>query len=172
MSHYRRASLAGLLSLTFLVAIPNAAFALAGLLTHPGVAISANSGLKSNEVQKVLANPKFKYVTGSFINSFTTLFYSGSTDNLEEFLDDLSQLKGAKVSLTFSMKHGVADTTWFGKTGKKASCQWRVSHHRDQFGVTVYLGDGKIKRGDLDIPSGVKRPANENPKAPSLDTRR
>ncbi len=143
------------LSLALLVMVPTSAFALAGLLSRPSIAFSTNSKPSHDMVMKVLANKKYKFVTGSFVNWSTTMWYSGNAADLTEFLDGLAQFDGLKLLVKYSKDRGVADTTRFGKAGKKTACQWRVDHCVDKFTITIYLGDAKIKKKDVTIPPGV-----------------
>lgn len=168
---YSRTAAIGL-SLAILAASPSTAFALAGLVSRPALPISARQKVDGEAVNKVLANPKYKYVSGLFINFSTSLYYSGTSEDLSDFVSDLAAIKGVKVSVRYSRKRGIVDTTWFGKQGKRAPCQWMLGHTPGVFGITVFLGDGKIKKADVELPAGVEhydepapaRPAKPEPK--------
>lgn len=135
-----------------LLVLPASVLAAGGVLPKPFVGIPANSKLRSEDVNQVLGARKFRFVTGSWLNFNSTLYYSGKTADVMAFLDELTRVKGTTVVLRFSKSRGFADTTFWGKDGKSAPCQWRVLHFQDQFTVTVYLGDGSVDIDKLHFP--------------------
>jgi hypothetical protein len=154
-------------ALLALLIVQTEAFAALGLLTTPGIAVPKGSPVAA--AQRVVQAPKYKFVTGMWLNSFSTLFYTGNEKDLALFVNDLTLVKGAEVNIRFSKSKGWADTTKFDKAGKAAPCQWRLSHIGNNFGVTVYLGDGKIDIEKLQLPplkpdpSTVKKAGDAKP---------
>jgi hypothetical protein len=166
--------------LLVVIVAPTEVFALAGgALAKPAVAVPAGSSIR--QANKVLADAKYEFVTGSFLNSATTLFYRGDTRKLGFFLSELSSVKGTVVSLKFSRKRGWVDTTGWGPEGKAGAYQWRVFHMAllnggRRFQVTVFLGDGKIDLEKLYIPplragkparKGSAKPSTPSPAVPA-----
>lgn len=134
------------------------AFALAGVLKSPSIAIAvdASGSPKSPGLKKaldVLRDKKYEYVIGSFINSASRLCYAGETDDLNRFLDELAKIDGIQVSVSFSREKGWAESPFDGPKHKKGPCQWEVFHMGQRFQVKAYLGDGKIDIEKLVLPA-------------------
>ena len=77
------------------------AFALGGTLESPSIAVSAASGREAKDWLGVLANKKYKFIVGDFINSTTNLYYSGNTASLNDFLAELFVVEGDNDSHLF-----------------------------------------------------------------------
>lgn len=156
--------------LLLVFAVQTEAHASAGLLTTPGIA--ARAGSPAAEAQKVLQAPKYKFVTGMFINWYSTLYYTGDAKNLSSFVNDLALVKGAEVTVRFSKAKGWADTTVFGKAGKATRCEWMLSHDgNNNFGITVYLGGDEFDIENLRLPPLKPDPSSVKDRAADRKTK-
>jgi len=132
------------------------AFALGGTLDSPSIAVSAASGREAKDWLGVLANKKYKFIVGDFINATTNLYYSGDTATLNGFLDELSAVEGTTIRISFSKESKTADSAFGGKEAHRGPCQWHIQHlglDPEVFNFTIYLGDGKINVDDLSLPA-------------------
>ena len=80
------------------------AFALAGGLSHPGVAMPTNlpPAFHTN-LTAALTDAKVKFLGGNFVNAFTSLRYGGETRALNGFLERLAKCPGIKLSVRFEI---------------------------------------------------------------------
>ncbi len=127
------------------------AWALAGKLDRPGVAFSAGYPAEAQKkVMAVLNRKDTKFVSGHFINSWTSLCYQGETRAASMFLEELAECPGATVSVSFKKLD--------------ATCDWRVGHdaHANRFQVEFNLASPRMELEKLVIP-----PA-KGPDLPSL----
>jgi hypothetical protein len=137
--------------------VPSRAFARGGLLKEPGIAMkNADRGAA---VQKILADKKYKFLGGIYINAHTTLCYSGDTAQLNLFLDDLSKVEHVSIHVQFS-KTAIGTTLSLGDSVMEiGASQWRVVHNgwldEDKFQVIVQLDDAKIDLEKLYIPDSA-----------------
>lgn len=78
------------------------AFALAGELSEPGLAMPTNvPPAFSTSLSSALTDAKVKYLGGDFVNGFTALRYGGETRALNGFLERLAKCPGIKLSVRF-----------------------------------------------------------------------
>jgi hypothetical protein len=134
--------LAGLLLAVALLAGRSDASAMAGDLKQPGVALPTKyPEAIRKKIRAALNREDCKFVSGSFVNWFTTLRYDSDTKALNLFLDDLKNIPQVtlKVSFVKSIEH--------------ESAAWSVHHgaHGNRFHIRVPL-DGRIKIEELYIP--------------------
>ena len=130
--------------LFLLFCLTTRAFALAGDLTEPGVALPKDfpEAARTN-IMKALRRPDCKFLGGHFLNSFTSLSYGGDTKALNFFLDSLAKCPGVTLSVSFVSEHLPHE-----------SCDWNVGHEafRNRFDVRVNLKSSRIKLEQLVIP--------------------
>jgi hypothetical protein len=132
------------------------AFALGGTLESPSIAVSADSGREAKDWLGVLANKKYKYIVGDFINSITNLYYSGDTASLNDFLADLSAVEGTTIHVSFSKESKTASSAFGGNEAHTGPCQWHIQHlgyAPETFHITVFLGDGNVDVSQLNLPA-------------------
>ncbi|MFT7640853.1 MAG: hypothetical protein ACI9G1_002597 [Pirellulaceae bacterium] len=104
--------LLGILTTSF--AQPNSAFALGGKLDSPGVAFSSNYlQAAQKQVMAALERKECKFVSGSFVNWFTTLRYAGDTNAVNLMANDLAKCPGTTVTVTFKRLDEKCDWTLF-----------------------------------------------------------
>ncbi|MFT4588805.1 MAG: hypothetical protein ACI9VS_000884 [Candidatus Binatia bacterium] len=129
--------------LLFLCFTTPSLFAVLGHLDKPGLAWPKSFPAEHRAaVQKVLERPGCKFLGGIFLNSFTTLRYSSSTQELSMFLDELSKCPGVTLSVSF------VDS--LPKAG-----DWHVHHHTGKgfrFHVRISLESKNIKVSELVLP--------------------
>ena len=78
------------------------AFALAGELSEPGLAMPTNvPPAFSTNLTAALTDAKVKFLGGNFVNGFTALRYGGETRALNGFLERLAKCPGIKLSVRF-----------------------------------------------------------------------
>jgi hypothetical protein len=162
---------AGLLSLM----VAREALALGGTLQTPGIAVATASGREAKEWMGVLANKKYKFIVGDFINSITNLYYAGDAASLNDFLADLSAVEGTTIRVSFSKESKTADSAFGSDEAHRGPCQWHIQHlgyEPEVFNVTIFLGDGKIDVSQLNLPAihtplkakaATTKPAGEKP---------
>jgi hypothetical protein len=129
--------------------------AMGGSLNSPSISVAAASGRDGNDWLAVLGNKKYKFVVGDFINSSTNLYYAGDTDSLNAFLADLVAVKRTIVRVSFSKESKTATAAFGGNGSPSGPCQWHIQHlgfTPEVFNVTIFLGDGKIDIGQLQLP--------------------
>lgn len=144
------------------------AFSLGGTLDHPSIAIPATgeelNGQREaveNRLYLVLVDHKAKFVIGHFVNARSTLYFSGTAEDLSKLLADLAAVKGAVLSVRFSNARGEAASP-FAKDVPASPSQWEIEHDGwsaapRKLTITVYLGDGKIDMERLALPEIVGR---------------
>jgi hypothetical protein len=153
------------------------AWALAGNLDRPSIAIpSTGEGLASKQdpvcagMQKALTEHAKQFIGGRFINAHTKMEFGGTTAELNALLKDLAAVEGAALQIRFSK--GSDDPTVVVANGQDAAqpgFQWRIEHNAwvgdpQSLLITVYLGDGKIKLEEVQIPTIIgKKPATTDP---------
>ena len=148
------------------------AWALAGKLDRPSIAIPATGeGVASQQdpvcagMHKVLTEHAKQFVSGRFINAHTTMEFCGTTAELNALLKELAAVEGAGLQIRFSK--GADDPVNLIVKTEDASppYQWRIEHNAwagdaHSLSITIYLGDGKIKVEEVQIPTIVgKKPA-------------
>ncbi len=124
---------------TQLVGRASAAF---GELDSPQVSLPLDYPEKAREqVYYALHRMDCRFVSGFFLNSWTTLHYRGDTRALNLFLDDLAKCPGATLSVRFTRDIDV-------------DCDWRVGHKapENRFQVFVNLKSDQIKIEDVVLP--------------------
>ena len=78
------------------------AFALAGELSEPGLAMPTNvPPAFSTNLTAAVTDAKVKFLGGNFVNGFTALRYGGETRALNGFLERLAKGPGVKLSVRF-----------------------------------------------------------------------
>ncbi|MEN9575201.1 MAG: hypothetical protein RL514_3056 [Verrucomicrobiota bacterium] len=135
-----------------LVATAANAFALAGDLKEPGVALPQDyPKAAQDQVMAALKQPDCKFLKGHFINWHTSLLYAGETKALNLFLDALAKCPGVTLHVSFTTDPVPRDD---------GQCDWFVSHdaHANSFHVRVNLKSERLKLPDLQLPA-VKGPA-------------
>jgi hypothetical protein len=140
------------ISCLFLVfALTTRALALASFdLKEPQLAFPA--GFPESDRTNIMASlsrPDCKFVGGSFINSFTSLKYSGDTLALNLFLEGLVKRPGVVLAVRFHTDRTSDD------------CDWFVSHdaHKPrEFSVHLNMKSSQIKLDDLVIPDSKGPP--------------
>ena len=135
-----------------LLATATDAFALAGDLTEPGVALPTGYPKAAQEqVLAALNRPDCKFLKGHFINWHTTLLYAGETKALNQFLDALAKCPSVTLHVSFTTDPVPRDD---------GRCDWFVSHdaHANSFQVRVNLKSERLKLPELRLPV-VKGPA-------------
>ncbi len=135
-----------------LIATATNAFALAGDLKEPGVALPQDYPKAAQvQVMAALKQPDCKFLKGSFINWHTTLLYAGETKALNQFLEALAKCPGITLHVSFTTDPVPRDD---------GQCDWFVSHdaHANSFHVRVNLKSERVKLPDLYLPE-VKGPA-------------
>ena len=125
--------------------------ALGGNLKTPSISIplsEPNGGQNpiAAEMNRVLADHQKQFVSGSFINARSTMYFTGNTVKLNAVLKDLAEVKGAVISIMFSKESGVVEQP----------CRWSIDHNgwanAENLTLTVYLGDGSIQLDELVLP--------------------
>jgi len=139
------------------------AFALAGTLKHPSIAIASTNDQQDPvgaRMQKVLMDHKEKFVTGHFVNAHSVLYFGGSTDDLNQLLNDLATIDGTELTVRFSKSRGAAQAL-LAQEETKLACQWEIDHNTwtspNALTVTIHLGDGKIDLERLALPTLLGR---------------
>ena len=138
-----------LLALTLFLGAPRA-FALAGQLDQPGVALPADyPKIAQEQVAAALKWPDCRFLKGHFINWHTSLLYAGDTKALNLLLDALAKCPGVTLHVSF-----VADPI------PGEPCDWVVAHDAlaNSFHVLVNLKSERITLPELYLPE-VKGPA-------------
>jgi hypothetical protein len=146
-------SVAVAISLSLLAA--RSAFALGGTLTTPSISVATASGRDAKDWLAVLANKKYAFIVGDFINATTNLYYAGDTASLNSFLSDLAAVDGTEIEVMFSKESKDASSAFGSDQGHTGPCQWQIQHlgyTPEVFHVTVFLGDGKIDIAQLALP--------------------
>ena len=137
--------------------------ALAGVLDRPGISIPSiqrNGEFVHDPValalHGVLAQQNRRYAGGYFVNAFTSLRFRGTADDLSDFLQNLSEVSGAALSIRFSQTMDSADSAHFERTLSRRDFQWRVEHRGwddpHAVTVTIRLGEQGIDLADLVLP--------------------
>jgi hypothetical protein len=130
----------------------SSAFASAGVLTSPSLAFPKDfsASTRTHILAALQPPPKGKFLGGEFVNSSTTLRYSGDTSALNQFLSGLAKCPGASLLVGFS------------KTLVPDDCDWMVSHNAVQEGtlfVYINLKSSRIDLEQLSIPESKGPPA-------------
>jgi WD40 repeat protein len=118
------------------------AFAAHGELDAPQVSLPLDYPAKAREqVYYALHRMDCRFVSGFWLNSWTTLHYRGDTRALSMFLDDLAQCPGVTLSVSFTSEIDV-------------DCDWRVGHKapENRFQVEVNLKSDRIELDKLVVP--------------------
>lgn len=126
-----------------LLAATPRAFALAGELKQPGVALpEAFPEAAQKRINAALNRKDCQFLGGNFINWFTTLRYRSDTKTLNLFLDDLAHCYGVIVSVSFVK-------------ALPTEGDWHVHHdaQANRFHVRVSLASEQVKLEDLVIPA-------------------
>jgi hypothetical protein len=137
-----KATIPLLLSLCLLSAAPRA-FALAGNLDQPGIALPKDfPRAERDRVMAALNRKDCRFLGGKFVNWMTTLRYGGDTRALNLFLDDLAHCPGIKFNVSFARNLG-------------GNGDWHVHHDgmANSFHIRVSLDSQQVKLEDLYIPS-------------------
>jgi hypothetical protein len=116
-------------------------FAEAGSLDSPSVAFAQSYPENAQaQVTAALTRKGCKFLSGMFVNWFTTLRYQGETKALNLFLGDLAKCPGVTVHVGFKKLDEESD--------------WQVSHDalENRFNIEVNLNSKQIKLEDLSIP--------------------
>lgn len=120
--------------------------AAAGTLTQPSVALPAEySKAHGDKVYAALRRTDSKFLGGNWLNSFTSLRYSGNTRALGLFLEQLSECPGVSVSVSFFRP---------GPGQDLESTDWQVAHdaHSNSFNVRINLQSKTVNLEDLYVP--------------------
>jgi|ERR1051326_5635223 hypothetical protein len=113
-------------------------------LTQPSVAFAAGfpDAARTN-IMAALRRPDCKFISGSVLNSFTSLKYGGNTLALNLFLESFAKCPGVTIAVRFSSDSSVED------------CDWLVGHMAEkpgEFAVQINLKSTHIKLEELVIP--------------------
>src|SRR5271169_5523591 len=122
----RRSIVIGVMLLA--LAAAREALALGGTLETPSIAVATASGRDAKEWLGVLANKKYKFIVGDFINSTTNIYYAGDTSSLNDFLDDLSAVEGTTIHISFSKESKTAVAAFGSDEAHRGPCQWHIQH--------------------------------------------
>lgn len=117
------------------------ASALAGKLDQPGVAFSSGYPAEAQKkVMAVLNRKDAKFLSGHFVNSWSSLTYQGETQAANMFLEELAQCPGVTVSVSFK---------------KLENGDWRVGHdgHANRFQVEINLASPRLDLEKLVVPA-------------------
>ena len=117
-----------LLAISMIITFVRNAHAAGGSLNAPSISVSAASGRDAKDWLAVLANKKYQFVVGDFINASTNLYYSGDTDKLNSFLADLTAIDGTVVRVLFSKEAKTATSAFGGAGSPSGPCQWYIQH--------------------------------------------
>lgn len=148
------------------------AWALAGTLDKPSIAIpTKGEGAEAQQdpvcvqLHQVLTDHAKQFVTGQFINAHTTMDFGGKTEELNKLLAGLAAVDGARLHIRFTDGNDETAAVTGLKRDVQPGVQWRISHNAwagDAHGlsITIYVGDGQIKIGDVQIPTIIgEKPA-------------
>ncbi len=145
------------------------AHAMAGKLKSPELAFPAEFPSERREkIIGVLKSPEFVFASGDFINWNTHLNYSGSTTNLNMFLEKVSKCPGFVISLSFT---GTKAIEGIAELPPIPEGDWEVSHSAtdpDHLYIRVNLHSNRIQMAELYLPEirGAADSAHE--KGPGL----
>ncbi len=144
MKTFRLVALIAVAAIALSVATAHFAFALAGKLSSPSAALSANYPARE-KVVVALQRKDCKFLGGSFVNSTSYLRYAGDAGSLNGFIGDLVQCPG------------VTATVGFKKLDDK--CDWLVTHdgRAESFQIQVNLNAKRIDLEKLILPA-IKGP--------------
>ena len=137
------------------LSVAREALALGGTLETPSISVAAASGRNGEEWLTVLADKKYKFIVGDFINSTTNLYYAGDAESLNSFLSELVAVDGTVIHVSFSKEIKDAASAFGSDEKHSGPCQWHIQHlgrEPEVFYITVFLGDGKIDIGKLNPP--------------------
>lgn len=131
------------ISFLLFLSVSTRAFALAGELKEPDIALPVGfSESTRTNVMAALRHPACNFSGGYFLNSFTSLKYEGNTSALNLFLDSFSKCSGVTLSIRFNHEHATES-------------DWLVAHNAQdpgRFTVHVNVQSKNIKVADLVIP--------------------
>jgi len=154
-----------------------------GTLETPSISVATASGRNGAEWVTVLADKRFKFIVGDFVNATTNLYYAGDTESLNSFLSNLVTVEGTVIHVSFSKESKDAASDFGSDEKHSGPCQWQIQHlgrEPEVFYVTVFLGDGKIDITKLNLPlirsaktrsTDVKR-ADPKPTASATDAQK
>jgi hypothetical protein len=146
--------------------LPISAWGRAGKMDQPSIAFpTTGEGANGTPdpictaIEKVLDKHAAAFVAGRFINAHSTMEFGGTTTQLNALLKDLADIAGAK----FQVRLAEASESGLRLDGKDAHDDrpypWRIEHNAwgdaQYLSVTIFLGNGKIKLEDLQIPTIV-----------------
>lgn len=138
----RKSLFVGLLVAALMFVGRSNALALAGEVTHPGVALSQKlPETVRKKISAALKRKDCKFLGGAFINSFTTLWYTSDTRALNLFMDDLKHIPQVLLHVSFV------------KELSREEAAWSVHHQagENRFHIRVALG-GRINIEEIYIP--------------------
>jgi hypothetical protein len=153
-----------------LVASASDVFALAGKLDRPGISIPVveRDGESVHDpvvkaIDEVLKRKDWTFAGGYFVNWSTWLRYQGDAEELSAFLKALSEIDGARVTVTFARDSGKAISAPLEGADADADWQWSVSHvnleeNATLVVVTIYLGENGVDLEDVVFPPIHGRP--------------
>ncbi len=131
-------------ALLICLALVGQVFAAMGEITEPGLGFPNSFPVAAREkVQAVLERPDCKFLSGHWLNSFTSLKYQGETAPLNLFMQSLSECSGITLSIRFD-KHSMTD-----------DCDWTVTQgpfELTKLCVRINLKSKRIKLEDLVVP--------------------
>jgi len=134
---------------------PDEAYASAGNLDKPSIAVPASDPVGAGMYRVLMAHEK-EFTGGFYVNTHSTLHYAGGTKTINALLADLAGVDGAVVNICFSKEAGA--TRWF--TNEKAAdrpCDVSIDHYgwgvSGSINLTIYLGGKAFEPGELVIPS-------------------
>ena len=135
------------------LALVTRVLALAGDLSEPGIAFPASFPEPAKlRIMESLKHPDCKFLGGRFVNSFTSLDYSGETRGLNLFMEGLAKCPGVVLAVRFK------------QDGFAEGCDWMVAHMAGdpcQLTVHVNLKSPRLKLEDLVVPDAKGPPAAE-----------
>lgn len=129
------------------------AHAMAGKLKSPELAFPAEfPSERRDKIVGVLKSREFVFAGGDFINSNTHLNYSGSTTNLNSFLEKVAKCPGFVMSLSFTATKA---TEGIAELPPSPEGDWELSHsatNPDHLFIRVNLHSSRIQMADLSLP--------------------
>ena len=122
--------------------------ALAGSLDKPSLGFPADMKESTREqIMSAIADKSYEFISGRFVNAFTTLRYGGEMKGLNRFLEKLAECEGMKVVITYNK----------GLLGEEAT--WSLQHsgwvQARQLVVSINTHAPRFDKSKLEIPKQV-----------------
>lgn len=103
------------------------AYAMAGDLKHPSIAMPAGTPQDvRTRLLAALSEPGYKFLDGHFINANTTLHYGGAALSLNRMLANLSHCAGVELNVTFTKGEPNGPTWTVNHSGWGAPMRFEV----------------------------------------------